>query len=87
MAVRIRLRRIGSKKKPFYRIFAIDSRKAQNSTPLEQIGHYNPLDEDIKASINMDRLNYWLKCGAKPSERVASILKRIKETQAIPPKQ
>lgn len=85
MSARIRLQRYGSKKNPSYRVVIIDSRKARNSNPIEYIGFYNPLLEDSSASIKMERLNYWMKCGAKPSERLNSILKRIKQNAAAVP--
>ena len=79
MVVKIRLQRGGRPKKPFYRIVVIDSRRQRDSQPIEYIGHYNPLEENNIGVINNQRLTYWLKCGAKPSERVSSILKKLKE--------
>ncbi len=82
MAVRIRLQRCGKPKKPFYRIVVIDSRRQRDSQPIEYIGHYNPLIEEGNiGTVNNQRLTYWLKCGAKLSERVNSILKKFKEYQ------
>jgi small subunit ribosomal protein S16 len=83
LSVRIRLQRCGQKKKPFYRIVVIDSRKARDSKPIEYIGYYNPLTDNNPTSVNMDRFNYWLKCGAKPSETVKSIVTKFKENSVI----
>ena len=72
--VRIRLQRLGQPKKPFYRIVVIDSRKRRNGSPIEMIGHYDPFNEDNRIVINKERLNYWLKCGAQPSDTVRSLI-------------
>ncbi len=76
MAVRLRLRRMGKKKQPFYRIVAIDSRVARDGKYLENLGTYNPRTEPASISLNADRALYWLGTGAKPTETVRSILSR-----------
>ena len=81
MAVKIRLQRCGKPKNPSYRIVVIDSRKQRDSQPIEHIGHYNPLEDNKIGVIDKQRFSYWLKHGAKPSERVNSILKKLKERQ------
>lgn len=76
MAVRIRLRRGGKKKQPFYRIVAADSRSPRDGRFLEIIGHYNPIPKVEEVDVKHDRLIYWLKEGAKPTDTVRSLLKR-----------
>ncbi|RKZ31975.1 30S ribosomal protein S16 [bacterium] len=76
MAVRIRLRRQGKKKQPFYRIVAADSRSPRDGRFLEIIGHYNPLPETEVIEVKRDRLIYWLKEGAQPTETIKNLLKR-----------
>jgi len=76
LAVRLRLRRMGKKKQPFYRIVAIDSRVARDGKYLENLGTYNPRTEPASINLNADRALYWLGTGAKPTETVRSILSR-----------
>lgn len=76
MAVRLRLRRMGKKKQPFYRIVAIDSRKARNAKYLENLGYYNPMPEPLDLAVKTDRALYWLQQGAQPSDTVRSLLRR-----------
>lgn len=76
MAVRLRLRRMGKKKQPFYRIVAIDSREARGGKYLENIGYYNPLPDPIELNVKVDRAIYWLQRGAQPSDTVRSLLRR-----------
>lgn len=73
--VRIRLKRIGSRGKPFYRLVVTDQRVANSGKSIEQIGWYNPLTEPSSVKINSERALYWLKNGAQPSETVARLLK------------
>lgn len=76
MAVTLRLRRIGKKKQPFYRIVAINSRAARGGRYIENIGTYNPLTNPAKIELKEDRALYWLKQGAIPSDTVRSFLRR-----------
>ncbi len=76
MAVHLRLRRMGKKKQPFYRIVAIDSRVARDGKYLDNIGTYNPRSEPAAVSVNNERAVYWLSKGAKPSDTVRSLLRR-----------
>ena len=78
MAVRIRLTRKGTKKKPFYRIVAADVESPRDGKFLELLGTYNPMVEPVAITLKKERINYWLDQGAKPSTTVASILKRQK---------
>ena len=70
----MRLTRIGSKKRPYYRIVVIEKSRAQNGRFLEVLGQYNPLANPAEIVVDADRAKYWLSKGAKPSETVRSIL-------------
>ena len=74
--VTIRLSRIGSKKRPYYRIVVIDKRRARNGRFLEVVGQYNPISNPVQMDINTERAQYWLSKGARPSETVRSILRK-----------
>lgn len=76
MAVRIRLTRKGTKKKPFYRIVAADIEKPRDGRFLELLGTHNPMVEPVAITLKEDRVKYWLGEGAKPSPTVQSILKQ-----------
>ena len=76
MATRIRLKRIGAKKQPQYRVVVIDQRAPRDGRPLEEIGHHNPLTDPPTTTIKEDRARYWLGVGAQPSQTVASLLRR-----------
>lgn len=81
MAVRIRLRRVGSKKNPIWRIVVADKRAPRDGRTIETIGQYNAQTEPSTISIDEDRASYWLEKGAQPSEQVANLL-RIKGINA-----
>jgi small subunit ribosomal protein S16 len=72
----MRLSRIGSKKRPYYRIVVIDKRRAQNGRFLEVVGNYNPLANPVQMDVNAERAQFWLSKGAEPSETVRSILRK-----------
>jgi len=76
MSVRIRLSRIGSKKRPFYRIVVADSRAPRDGSFVEVIGTYNPRTEPVEVQVNPERLQTWLKQGAEPTDTVRSLLKK-----------
>ena len=78
MAVRIRLKRMGAKKKPFNRIVVCDSRRSPGGKFIETIGTYDPKTTPEVVKVNKDRALYWLKVGAKPTETVKSIFKKEK---------
>ena len=78
MAVRIRMQRRGSKKRPFYAVVAADSTMPRDGRFLEKLGTYNPLKEGDKMQLETARLEHWLRVGAVPSDTVASLLKRAK---------
>lgn len=74
--VRIRLRRMGAKKKPFYRIVVADKRSPRDGRFIETIGTYDPLTEPETVELKLDRAAHWLSVGAQPSEAVARLLKK-----------
>ena len=77
MAMKIRLARGGSKKRPFYRIVAADSRMPRDGRFIEKLGTYNPLlpkDSEERVKMNMERVQYWLGQGAQPTDRIARML-------------
>jgi small subunit ribosomal protein S16 len=77
MAMKIRLARGGSKKRPFYRIVAADSRMPRDGRYVEKLGTYNPLlakDDETRVQMNMERVNYWLSEGAQPTDRISRFL-------------
>lgn len=74
MAVRIRLRRTGAKKKPHYRVVVADSRAQRDGRFIEILGHYNPLPDPPVISLKHDRVEDWLDKGAQPTETVARLL-------------
>jgi len=72
--VRMRLRRMGAKKNPFYRIVVADQRRARDGRFIEVVGTYDPLTDPATIKFNEDRAKYWLGVGAQPSDRVAILL-------------
>ncbi|MCR9147384.1 MAG: 30S ribosomal protein S16 [Rhodobacteraceae bacterium] len=77
MAMKIRLARGGSKKRPFYRIVAADSRMPRDGRFIEKLGIYNPLlpkDSEERVKMNVERVQYWIDQGAQPSERISRFL-------------
>lgn len=72
----IRLRRAGSKKRPFFRVVVTDSRAARDSSFVEVLGHYNPRTKPAKVEIARDRVDYWVGKGAQLSDTVRTLLKR-----------
>ncbi len=75
MAVKMRLRRMGQKKVPFYRIIVADSRAPRDGRFIEEIGYYNPNKEPSEIKIDEEAAKKWLANGAQPTERVAKLLK------------
>jgi len=76
MAVKIRLRRMGAKKAPFYRIVVADSRFPRDGRFIEEIGTYNPLVEPAEIRIDAEKASAWIKNGAQPTDTVKDIFKR-----------
>ncbi len=77
MAVRIRLRRMGAKKRPFYRLVVADSRAARDGAFIEQLGYYNPITEPAEIRVDEDKTLDWLSKGAQPSDSARQLLTRI----------
>ncbi|MTI96055.1 MAG: 30S ribosomal protein S16 [Firmicutes bacterium] len=75
MAVRMRLRRLGAKKNPFYRIVIADSRSPRDGRFIEEIGYYNPVSQPAEVKVDADKAREWLAKGAQPSDTVRGILK------------
>ncbi len=76
MAVKIRLRRMGAKKAPFYRIVVADGRYPRDGRFIEEIGYYNPLTEPAQVKIDEDKAKQWLQNGAQPTDTVKALLKK-----------
>ena len=78
MAVKIRLRRMGSRNAAFYRVIVQDARRAPTGRFIETLGWYDPKQEGINFSLNLDRADYWLGNGAQPSDTAASLIKKAR---------
>lgn len=76
MAVKIRLRRMGAKKAPFYRIVVADGRYPRDGRFIEEIGYYNPLQDPAEVKIDADKAKQWLQNGAQPTDTVKALLKK-----------
>ena len=76
MAVKIRLRRMGAKKAPFYRIVVADSRYPRDGRFIEEIGYYNPLTDPAEISIDGEKAKKWIANGAQATDTVKSLLKK-----------
>lgn len=76
MAVKIRLRRMGSRNAAFYRVIIQDARRAPTGRFIETVGWYDPKQEGNNFSLNLDRVNYWLSNGAQPSDTAKSLIKK-----------
>ncbi len=76
MAVRLRLKRFGRKKNPFYRLVAANSTAARNGKTIEELGTYNPLAQPAQFVFDRERLDYWMSNGALPSETVHRLLSK-----------
>ena len=74
----IRLTRMGTKHRPFYRIVTTDKRRPRESRYIDLIGYYNPMREKPEIKIDFDKYNEWIKKGAKPSDTVKSLIKKVK---------
>ena len=78
----IRLRRAGSKKRPFFRVVVMDSRAARDSSFVEVLGHYNPRTKPETLKLARDRFDFWMKRGAQPSDTVRTLLDRNPQAPA-----
>ena len=91
MAVRIRMKRMGRTHRPFYRVCIMDSQSPRDGKAIEEVGTYDPMvhDKSQRVQLNMERVDYWISVGAQPSEKVATLIKKVKGnkfgTAAAPP--
>lgn len=76
--VRIRMKRLGRKNRPFYRLCVVDGRKPRDGRVLEELGHYDPMckETDARAILRGERIDYWLSVGAQPSEAAGVLIKK-----------
>lgn len=79
MAVKIRLKRMGKIRAPFYRVVVMDSRTKRDGRAIEEIGKYHPTEEPSVIDIDMERADYWLSQGAQPTDAVAALIKVVKD--------
>jgi len=77
MAVRIRLKRLGAKKRPFYRVVVADQRSPRDGRFIENIGKYHPLEDPSLIEIDEERAMHWLRVGAQPSETVRNLMSKV----------
>lgn len=82
MAVKIRMKRIGAKNTPAFRIVVADSRSPRDGKCIEELGTYLPQKKGDKYTLDLERANYWLSKGAQPSETVASFIRKSKKAAA-----
>ncbi len=75
--VKIRLRRMGAKKAPYYRIVVADSRSPRDGRFIEEIGLYDPMADGEKIKVDMERAKYWISNGAQPTDTVRGLLKKV----------
>lgn len=89
MSVKIRLKRMGAKKKPFYRVVVADSRSPRDGKFIEELGYYNPLTSPAEIKINSEKAEKWLSNGAQPTDTVRSLFKKagIEKPSAAEPKE
>ena len=82
MAVKIRMKRVGAKKAPVFRIVVADGRRPRDGKFIEELGTYQPLKKGDNFTMDLERAKYWLSKGAQPSETVASFIKKAGKTAA-----
>jgi small subunit ribosomal protein S16 len=82
MSVKIRMKRVGSKNTPVFRIVVADSRSPRDGKFIEEIGTYHPLQQGTNFTLKLDRAQHWISKGAQPSDTVASFIKKV--TKATP---
>jgi small subunit ribosomal protein S16 len=94
MPVRIRMKRLGRKHRPFFRICIMDVRQPRDGKAIEEVGTYDPMvrDKSQRVTLKLDRIDHWLSVGAQPSERVAVLIDKFKanrwgEAKSPPPMQ
>ena len=75
--VKIRLRRVGAKKQPHYRVVVADSHSPRDGRFIETLGYYNPIEKPARVKIHEERMTHWLNQGARPSDTVASLMRQV----------
>ncbi len=76
MAVKIRLKRMGSKKNPFYRIVVADVKAPRDGRFIDEVGYYNPLTEPVELKVDAEKVTKWMKTGAQPTDTVRALIKK-----------
>ena len=76
MAVKIRLKRLGSKKNPFYRIVVADVKAPRDGRFIDEVGYYNPLTEPVELKVDAEKVTKWMKTGAQPTDTVRALIKK-----------
>ena len=76
MAVKIRLKRMGSKKNPFYRIVVADVKAPRDGSFIEEVGYYNPVSEPVELKMDAEKVTKWIKTGAQPTDTVRALIKK-----------
>ncbi len=76
MAVKIRMKRMGAKKKPFYRFVVADSRSPRDGRFIEELGYYNPVSDPVQLKIDVEKAEKWLRNGAQPTDTVRALFKK-----------
>jgi small subunit ribosomal protein S16 len=76
MAVKIRLKRMGSKKTPFYRIVVADVKAPRDGRFIDEVGYYNPLVEPVEIKLDAEKVAQWIKTGAQPTDTVRALIKK-----------
>ena len=81
MSVRIRMKRMGRKHRPFYRVCIMDRQRARDGEAIEEVGFYDTSvpNKEKRVSLNMERIEYWLSVGAQPSEKVNALINKVKK--------
>lgn len=77
MAVKIRLRRMGAKKAPYYRVVVADSHSPRDGRFIEELGTYDPMADSDKIKVDMERVKYWISNGAQPTDTVRGLIKKL----------
>lgn len=80
--VRLRLTRLGAKKRPFYRVVVADQRSPRDGRSIEQLGYYDPMQDPVSLKIDLARVEHWLGAGAQPTETVRHLIERARRTAA-----
>ena len=81
MAVRIRMKRLGRKHRPFFRVCVMDGRVQRDGKAIEEVGHYDPMvpDKAKRVKLDLERIDYWMGVGAQPSHKVGVLIKKVRK--------